>query len=86
MSLKVATEMPFPEDAMKKTVALWRAPLRDDARERQTVGPREESPPPPHAPLPAEDARRSRHPSAGCSQPLGRAGDPLLIGCAAGRK
>ncbi|KAF6333331.1 hypothetical protein mRhiFer1_008108 [Rhinolophus ferrumequinum] len=73
--LKIATEMPFPEDAMQKTVVLWKAPLKD-AQELGMVGPREEGPLPPHAPLPAEDALRSRHPSAGCSQPVGPARGP----------
>lgn len=67
MLLKVATEMRFPEDAMKKTVALWRAPLKD-ARELRTVGPREESPPPPRAPLPAEDAERRLLSASGLGQ------------------
>lgn len=70
MFLKVATEVPFPEDAMKKTVTLGRAPL-EDARELGTVVPCEGSPPHLHAPLPAEDA-----PSAGCSPPVGPGGGP----------
>lgn len=70
MFLEVATEVPFPEDAMKKMVALGRVPL-EDARVLGTVVFFEESPPHPHAPLPAEDA-----PSAGCSPPVGPAGGP----------
>lgn len=75
MFLKVATEMPFPEDTMKeRTVPIEKVPLEDAPRTRGGGPPRGA---PTHAALSVEDARRSRPPTASCSRLVGPAEGPV---------
>lgn len=55
---------------------LWGGPPVKMPENSGPGGPREESPPPPHASLPEEDAARSRHLSTGCSRRVGSARGP----------